>query len=285
MSGSSSFLRSQTRNIRLSMMETTILFGNGMNWFSKGFNQMTWPRMLSLISGREKQEIKKSDVPYTFQFEDILLSEKVNEQKIRESVERYMQALGSNPLYEKLLAINVENYLTTNYDHSVDKSMPGAFVYSVDDSDQAETSYSTHRHRTYKNEKGDVKRIWAIHGDMDYPRSMMLGEDQYNGSLSLLNTYLKDRKKACEDFMKQMERDDYRMRRWMDSFFFTDMHIIGFGLDFSEVDIWWMLVKRKKYLNDGILKKRNYIYFYTTDENQYKMDLLKYNHRKQQTQK
>lgn len=49
---------------------------------------------------------------------------------------------------------------------------------------------------------------------------------------------------------------------WIDAFFFTNLHIIGITLDFSEIDIWWLLSRRARLLKNGYIK--NQVYYYPT---------------------
>lgn len=52
---------------------------------------------------------------------------------------------------------------------------------------------------------------------------------------------------------------------WADVFFMTDLHIIGFGLDFAELDIWWLLNRRIRLNKDYDNPVKNKIYYYVTD--------------------
>lgn len=62
----------------------------------------------------------------------------------------------------------------------------------------------------------------------------------------------------------------------MSSFFTQDVHIVGFGLDLSEADIWWLLNYRAKTTARSELPVRNHIYFYDTDTSPsaYKKEML-----------
>lgn len=44
-------------------------------------------------------------------------------------------------------------------------------------------------------------------------------------------------------------------------FFSNNIHIVGFGFDFSESHLWWLLQKRKAYKHDGI-EIKNEIFYY-----------------------
>lgn len=49
---------------------------------------------------------------------------------------------------------------------------------------------------------------------------------------------------------------------WIDAFFFTNLHVIGITLDFSEIDIWWLLSRRARLLKSKLIT--NKIYYYPT---------------------
>jgi len=60
---------------------------------------------------------------------------------------------------------------------------------------------------------------------------------------------------------------------WVDLFFSSNVHIIGFSLDYSETDIWWLLNKRARFAADKLVK--NKIFFYTDTIDEEKHGLLK----------
>ena len=122
----------------------------------------------------------------------------------------------------------------------------------------------------------------------------MLGYDHYCGSLAKINDYIKgkydypgtkDKVPSIEQKLELWKNEKVEeLRRslisWIDLFFFSDLHIIGLGLDFSETDIWWILNKRKRLIADRKVEefsnKLNKIYFYMTDGDSKKKLLLEY---------
>lgn len=53
---------------------------------------------------------------------------------------------------------------------------------------------------------------------------------------------------------------------WIDAFFYMNVHIIGLGLDFSEIDLWWLLTRCARLIQKlGKGKIENKIYYYCTD--------------------
>jgi hypothetical protein len=60
-------------------------------------------------------------------------------------------------------------------------------------------------------------------------------------------------------------------------FFNSNIHILGFSLDYSETDIWWLLTKRARILNEEKSSNliSNNIYFYDRNIKADKEELLK----------
>ena len=45
---------------------------------------------------------------------------------------------------------------------------------------------------------------------------------------------------------------DYQPKSWIDYFLIGDIHIVGLGLDISEMDLWWLInCKKREQLSSG----------------------------------
>ena len=116
----------------------------------------------------------------------------------------------------------------------------------------------------------------------------MLGLDQYGGALARVQDYVKGKftEKTKENKDQKNHEGEYSIYRrlsseiefdaskygftdngtplvsWIDAFFFANLHIIGITIDFSEIDIWWLLSRRARLLKNRLVT--NKIYYYTT---------------------
>ena len=137
-----------------------------------------------------------------------------------------------------------------------------------------EQTYSIRRHYSLT----DDKKYWPIHGNVDSPRSIMLGFDHYCGALSKVESYVKGgyempEKGRMTSITKRLEKGISEVLSWIDLFFCSDVHIIGQGLDYSEMDLWWILNKRRRLKQkDEELIKNRIVYYpsesITTDKRQ-----------------
>ena len=126
--------------------------------------------------------------------------------------------------------------------------------------------------REYAGGKVHIVKLWTIHGDAlreskkynAEGTSMILGFDQYCGQLAKLWAYLKgsyqsdDDKNAgltdadigaakCDTPMKdKIERNQFDGISWAELFFSSNVYIAGFGMDYAEIDLWWLINQRAR---------------------------------------
>ena len=259
-------------------MHNTILFGNGINRISD--NAETWDDLLDKIKG--VNQFSNGNLPNTMVYERIFMekhdpnkNQKNDELEIKNSIAGAMQSQKPNEIFELLALVDADNYLTTNYDYAFEKSL-GITPEKL----STEDIYSLRRKRKYTLSNG-TKYLWNIHGEIDQPKSIMLGLDHYCGSVSKIDAYVKGNYKHTVDGISQdikpmltkLKNESYCFTSWVDLFFSSNVHIIGLSLDYSETDIWWLLNKRARFAADGLIN--NKVYFYTNCIDKEKKGLLK----------
>lgn len=286
------------RQLESNIMKKTILFGNGINLFD-GEDYVSWEDLLKQNVRKEQSLIE--DVPNPLQFEDLLLSNKVDTTDLPKGFdgekysEEYLLKLKlatqlkrkSNAIYEALIKKDIDYYLTTNYEPILPRCLQDAgYELIKGNSDFTEQVYSIRRHYEYqKPDTKKVKRFCPIHGEAKYPKTIMLGYDHYCGTIGKIDDYIKgkyidkgaennDKLPRMIDRLSSHNCSTEEIHSWIDCFFMTELHIIGFGLDFAEQDIWWLLNKRCRNLwkNKDIVNNR--ICFHG-EINESKADLLR----------
>ncbi len=258
-------------------MANTLFFGNGINRLSE--NHVTWSDLLDNIKGINKFE--SGQLPNTMVYERIFLekhapdrSEKKDELEIKNVIANGLLEQGPNEVLEELASLPIEHYLTTNYDYAFEKALNISPVKL-----SSEDIYSLRRKRMYKSEN-DTKFLWNIHGEIDNPKSIMLGLDHYCGSVSKIDAYVKGTYShkingvdvTVKSMLEKLRDFSFCHTSWVDLFFSSNVHILGFSLDYSETDIWWLLNKRARFLSEATIN--NKIYFYTHNISDEKKGLL-----------
>ena len=188
---------------------------------------------------------------------------------MKEMLGEEMKSFKSNAIYKKISKMPFDNFMTTNYD----KALFNEFEKNTYESgDSTETIYSLRRNYKINTSKESETKYWPIHGDCERPRSIMLGYDHYCGSIGKIGTFIKGGYKKGKDTLESIEdrlmdkTKKFEVSSWIDLFFKTDIHIIGLGLEYDEIDLWWILNRRKRIMSDLPTEVINNIYYYEISE-------------------
>ena len=157
----------------------------------------------------------------------------------------------------KLISCGFDYVLTTNYSYEIEAALLGAETLSpkeiaklmnFHEVDNAQTQFLIN---TY-NQVGDVP-VWHVHGEARKPKSMILSHYYYGKILRRCIARLDGTKEITEDnrpayigkekeFTKNIKvKRPQKIGSWIDAFVLGDVYILGFGMDFSEADLWWLV--------------------------------------------
>ena len=263
----------------------TVLFGNGLNLLTQG--NPSWKDLLASIA----KENLEDNIPNTLQYEAIIVKQpyrgkpeklytsdgkalffangeavyvagEIVENRLKRDIADRVSGFELNTAYELMADLPVDHYITTNYDNTLLKAIEAKGIKR----NRQEKVYSIRRHYEWIGKKGQ-QVYWPIHGNVDSPASIMLGFDHYCGSLSKIEDYVKgnfemsgDRVPSMAQKLKMEEKSD--LYSWVDLFFFSDVHIIGIELAYEEMDLWWLLNKRRRMKQKGDVEIKNRIIYY-----------------------
>jgi hypothetical protein len=196
-----------------------------------------------------------------------------------------MKNIEPTEIYSELFKLNAQNYLTTNYDY--------AFIDSIKDLKEVvlpiyeystEDVYSIRRLKRIPNTNQHTKYFWQIHGEIRKPATIMLGLDHYCGSIGKIDSYIKgwyrhvQEGKTIEEpsIENKFKNNSFNNSSWVELFFTSNIHIIGFTLDYSEIDLWWIINKRARLKRSKNLEKKikNKITYYCNEIDDQKKGLL-----------
>lgn len=264
------------------MMRRSVFFGNGLNHYSD--NNVTWGELLTLIN--KASEPLGENVPYPLKFEQIILSHSFGDKKIDEieltiknEISSLLNDIHTNQFYEELIELNFTNYISTNYDYALINAYQKLYPEQGISFKSTEKIYSIRRHYNLNIPDELNSKFWQIHGEVKVPKSIMLGLDQYCGSIGKIDRYLKGQglinKIKVSSIAEKLKSNEFDGNSWIEAFFNTDVHMIGFGLDYSETDIWWMLNRRARELKRTPPQEHNRIIFYDIEKNEERDTLLK----------
>ena len=269
-------------------MKSTILFGNGINRLIP--TNISWGQLLDEIKGKNK--FNDNLLPNTMIYERVVL-QRLNkyedilddEYEVKNEIATLLKDIQANEIYLEIFNLNAEHYITTNYDYGFVTSIRALPEINLPIQEfSTEDVYSIRRLKAISNQKEKEKNFWQIHGEIRRPATIMLGLDHYCGSIGKIDSYIKgnyryviDGKEIIEkSIVQKFESNSFNNSSWIELFFISNIHILGFTLDFSEIDLWWIINKRARLMKSKRLKKKikNQIHFYCNEIDEQKKSLL-----------
>lgn len=158
---------------------------------------------------------------------------------------------------KKLVGCDFDYVLTTNYSYEIEAALLGkeklspqgiAQLMNFCEVDNAQTQFLINTFNLVNNIP-----VWHIHGEARKPDSMILGHYYYGKLLRRCVARLDgtnertERKKLVapgkeKEYVKNLKaKRSQKIGSWIDAFVLGDVHILGFGMDFSEADLWWLI--------------------------------------------
>lgn len=260
-------------------MNHTLLFGNGLNLLSE--SPLSWNSLLNeLENGSNKIS---NDTPNTMKYEKILLDRSSSQLKknvdeelsIKNRIAELMTNQKGNKYYSEIIEMGFDNYLTTNYDNAFCETYNGEQQNA-----STEGLYSLRRYLSLRSSIHKATKLWHIHGEIEHPKSIMLGLDHYCGSISKIDGYIKGKykfkantkKMSSKPMTEKINNMDFDHFSWVELFFNSHIHILGLSLDYSETDLWWVLNKRARLMRSNSIN--NNVFYYESNIPKSKKELL-----------
>ncbi|WP_149029753.1 SIR2 family protein [Paraburkholderia fungorum] len=259
-----------------------LLVGNGFNRLSM---QLSWQQLLSKLTtelGLGGQVAYHEQKPLSLLFEELCVrvpnfkTVRAAEHEVKKRIASLMESFPPHELLYPLV-VQFDSILTTNYDVSIEESLAGPLYYHQ--STIPESRYSLFR----KNDVG-ARQVWHIHGEASRPQSILLGYDQYAGYLQKIRNYVTNGLLPAESKSAQLiasarrldenceNQGERQIFSWVDLFLRDHLHIVGLGFDFTEIDLWWLLVyKRRRDTKTG----RTFFYCIDIDRDIYEREAAK----------
>ena len=269
-------------------MENTLFFGNGINLLNP--KNIRWKVLLNII--KESNLFDNNNLPNTMIYERIILdkpskSDDVlnDEYEVKQKIADLMSNIQANQIYLDLFKLNAQHYITTNYDYAfIDSILESQIINLPIQEYSSEDVYSIRRLKIISNHKELKKHFWQIHGEIRKPATIMLGLDHYCGEIGKIDNYIKGTYRYTENketilekpISEKLTNDDFSGTSWIELFFNSNIHILGFSFDYSEIDLWWIINKRARLKKSKLGKYiKNTINFYSEENNEHLKGILK----------
>lgn len=240
-------------------MSGVVFLGNGIN---RAFNQASWTDLVKNIYEKNNSELpynEKSSLPMPMQI-IVATGDKVDKAMQDISVALNFDITDEQKKFiESILELPVKNIITANYTFEIEQtagvrnSMHSYRKIRKLTKKCSAKDEKFNLFKTYEPESCD-KRIWHIHGDIATASSIIMGNYYYGKLLREIQDYLPSfMRRYTYSRKNNTELTEYS---WVDSFLSKNVYMLGFGLDFNESDIWWLICCKKRHFPD------TKIYFY-----------------------
>lgn len=250
--------------------KNVLFIGNGLNRTIN--SEVSWDNLLDDFC--KKNDIKiNNNIPLPIMFESIINEYSKNNlvdincyDEIKKQITYKIKNLTRIPsnIFKHITLKKYDSIITTNYDTNIEK------YFSLNETVNINKNIKYLEIPTYLDNNFS---IYHPHGHVNYEKTICLGYEHYCGivekSRSNLNQKIKN-----ENSIKKIEKivnGKIEENNWYNKFFLNDIYFIGFGMYFSEIDLWWLLTYRASIIatNRFGLKNsiNNKIVFYDVVEN------------------
>jgi hypothetical protein len=244
--------------IRYGEVPNVLLLGNGIN---QSFGENSWDSVMELISTGEydHDEVSLSAIkslPNTLQ--TIIISSDSVGDGMKQLAEKMMPKaikVGHADLIRKYANIPFDAILTTNYTYEIEQALDPKFKLTMNKASKyrmpskllgsdPQKQFGIFNHIEVENQA-----IWHIHGEAARPNSMVMGHYYYGKLLSEIQKRVPEF--ICEYEASKKEKKDFIPKSWIDYFLIGNVYIVGFGMNPSEMDLWWLINCKKRHFKDS----------------------------------
>lgn len=233
-------------------IDNCLLVGNGLNRCLPN-DSISWGNLLQKIADELNVDYYK-DNPMPLEFERIINTYLANQPSNSTLYNFYTNIkykiadmMRGSVLPDEAVHRNIPKMknnrpraiLTTNYDYLLE--------YAFDNKFQFEKNIEKHMYIPQSTYQVDGVEFYHIHGFIGDPKSICLGYNQYMSIVSCLRNAIsrKGDNLGQSLYIRQILSGARQPTgAWPERFFYSNMAIMGFGLDQCEADIWWLLSYR-----------------------------------------
>lgn len=229
-----------------------LLLGNGMN---RVYGGASWAGLLQKINRTPftPEEVKSIPLP----MQAVLLSE----DHVDESLKDLRQELTQCELHpwlegqlRKLLSMPFDCILTPNFTYELEcaadpdflniKGRHRKYQRHTPAVERVERRFMLHTYYSLPSPQGEVP-LFHIHGEARKPDSVILGHYFYGNLLFCYDDYL-TRQAPNRRYPTPDGPEGLPVMSWLDYFILGDVYCLGFGYDTAEMDLWWLLCRKKR---------------------------------------
>ena len=249
-----------------------LFLGNGL---CRSYGGMSWNKLLDELKEKDQYSAEAKNYLMPMPLKAAMLTNNTLASKMRNVVKHHDKQNPEIDGYDwnsfikvtpemkehlvRLIRDRFDYVLTTNYSYEIEAAIMDRSnlseiqikrIMHFHEVEHAQTRFLVN---TFND--ADGVPIWHVHGEARKPDSMIIGSYYYGKLLRRCVERLDGSSEPEEEGKKRKAKGSrtglfktlnkqgkpIRIGSWIDAFVLGDVYILGFGLDFSESDIWWLL--------------------------------------------
>lgn len=223
-------------------MDKTLLIGNGLNRTLE--NGFSWADMLKDLGS---DGANSENVPFPIQFEQIaaqrgcIIGKRRSDpyKEIRTEISERIASLVmyAGEAHQAFRNIGMNHVITTNYD--------GVFESMFDARKTKENPGSSRNILGAIFETSTID-FYHAHGFGSWKNTLCLGHEHHASLIGKIrNEFFTNNDDESQENITALVTGKRESKHiWSELFFTSDIAIVGLGLDYSEIDLWWLLSMR-----------------------------------------
>lgn len=225
------------------MREKTLLLGNGLNRTLD--NSVSWSELMKKLGSTAAE---KDEIPFPIDFEQIaahqggMVGNRSNDayRQLRERMSNIVDDIDEatvGKVHQAFRELDISNVITTNYD---------SLFESMFDCDPLISNPGGYKNILTPISKSHGVNYYHAHGVGKWRSTLCLSHEHYISLITKIrNTFFTDSKDEKKESLTGIIKGEVApTKTWPELLFTTDVAIVGFELDYSEIDFWWLLAQR-----------------------------------------
>ena len=245
--GAAAVAKQEILTIRPDHRPKVLLLGNGLN---RVYGGASWAGLLARMNRTDYTPEQVKGIPMPMQA--VLLSEDhvdVSLKDLRRELTRYESHPWLEEQLRTLLGMPFDCVLTPNFTYELEYALDPDFLSRhrryqrhTQAVERAERQFMLHTYYSLPTPTGPTP-VFHIHGEARKPDTVILGHYYYGNLLFRYDDYLTRRAPVGQ---YRVGKDGLTVQSWLDYFILGDVYVLGFGFDTAEIDLWWLLCRKKR---------------------------------------
>lgn len=244
------------------MTDRTLFLGNGLNRTLD--NGISWQELMGRLGSDEPDG---ANIPFPIEFEQIAARrgcqigrrDKDPYKELREEIVKEISGLrcDEHGVHFAFAKLPFDHVVTTNYDQT--------FENQLRDLKPACKNFGSTRNILEAVSTAGGIDIYHAHGIDKLKRTLCLGHEHYISLIGKIRRSFYPNGEEDNGILRDLVKGEMpSLSIWPEFLFTSDVAIVGFGLDYCETDIWWLLALRAALFSPycDLQSRENAITFY-----------------------